>query len=138
MNKAKNKPAAAKAAAAEAPRPVQNRARDLEDDVFDVAHNTMLRSKVVDHYSSHTSSRAGPSVATGARHAQLLLVARRARSALVPRDVVPMRQVGDGHGERDADGGRHGLQWRIAVTTWSVRLVVCVLSVPCPVGSPRL
>ena len=58
MNKAKNKPAAAKAAAAEAPRPVQNRARDLEDDVFDVAHNTMLRSKVVDQYSSHTSSRA--------------------------------------------------------------------------------
>ena len=58
MNKAKNKPAAARAAATEQVRPAPARARDLEDDVFDVAHNTMLRSKVVDQYSAHTSSRA--------------------------------------------------------------------------------
>ena len=55
MNKAKNKP---KVAAAEQSRPAVGRARDLEEDIFDVAHNTMLRSKVVDHSSGHTSSRA--------------------------------------------------------------------------------
>ena len=56
MSKAKSKPP--KAAAAEQSRPANSRARDLEEDIFDVAHNTMLRSKVVDHYSGNTSSRA--------------------------------------------------------------------------------
>ena len=57
MNKTKSKP---KTAAAEPSRPATagSRARDLEEDIFDVAHNTMLRCKVVDHHSGHTSSRA--------------------------------------------------------------------------------
>lgn len=34
------------------------RARDLDDDVFDVAHNALLRTKVVDQHSGHSSGRA--------------------------------------------------------------------------------
>ena len=59
MSKVKSKPAKAAAAeGAEQSRPADSRARDLEEDIFDVAHNTMLWSKVVDHYSSNTSSCA--------------------------------------------------------------------------------
>ena len=43
MSKAKSKP---KNAEPSRPATAGSRARDLEEDIFDVAHNTMLRSKV--------------------------------------------------------------------------------------------
>ena len=70
MNKAKSKP---KNAAAEPSRPATagSRARDLEEDIFDVAHNTMLRSKV----------SAATSIAAAAVLATATLTATRAATA---------------------------------------------------------
>lgn len=34
------------------------RARDLDDDIFDVAHNALLRTKVVEQHNGHSSGRA--------------------------------------------------------------------------------
>ena len=75
MNKAKSKPKVAAAEPPARPATAGSRARDLEEDIFDVAHNTMLRSKV----------SAATSIATAA----LAATALTAASLQIPYQPYP-------------------------------------------------
>ena len=66
MNKAKSKPKVAAAEPPARPATAGSRARDLEEDIFDVAHNTMLRSKVSAATSIATAALAATALAASA------------------------------------------------------------------------
>ena len=66
MNKAKSKPKVAAAEPPARPATAGSRARDLEEDIFDVAHNTMLRSKVSAATSISATALTATSLAASA------------------------------------------------------------------------
>ena len=66
MNKAKSKPKVAAAEPPARPATAGSRARDLEEDIFDVAHNTMLRSKVSAATSISATALTAASLAASA------------------------------------------------------------------------